>query len=73
MATDDTTAKDLLRSGELPEVVVCGSPIDLAALLDLDRPVIRARYTYQEVDEPGLGALVDAFVASRRERGEATG
>jgi predicted GTPase len=47
------------------EVVVSGSPIDLAALLELELPVVRARYEFCEVDEPGLGALVDAFLASR--------
>ena len=50
------------------EVVVAGTPIDLGALLDLDRPVVRARYEFEEVDEPGLGAVVDGFLAERRPR-----
>jgi predicted GTPase len=47
------------------EVVVAGTPIDLAAVLRLTKPVVRVRYELEEVDEPGLGALVDAFVAGR--------
>jgi predicted GTPase len=47
------------------EVVVSGSPIDLAALIDLDLPVVRARYEFCEVEEPGLGAIIDAFLAAR--------
>ncbi|MEZ5670499.1 MAG: GTPase [Alphaproteobacteria bacterium] len=47
------------------EVVVSATPCDLAALIRIDRPVVRARYAFAEMDEPGLGALVDAFVAGR--------
>jgi predicted GTPase len=47
------------------EVVVAGTPIDLSALLDLDRPVVRARYQFEEADRPGLGDRVDAFLAGR--------
>lgn len=42
------------------ELVIAGTP---AALEGLAKPVIRARYTFDEVQEPGLGALVDGFVA----------
>jgi predicted GTPase len=44
------------------DVVVSGTPSDLAALVELKRPVVRARYEYAELDEPGLGGIVDAFV-----------
>jgi len=47
------------------EIVVSATPMDLAALLGLSKPVVRVRYDLQEVDEPGLGAIVDAFVAER--------
>jgi hypothetical protein len=33
--------------------------------------VVRVRYELEEVDEPGLGALVDAFVAERLPRAAA--
>ena len=42
------------------ELVVSGTP---AALEGLAKPVIRARYAFEEAQEPGLGALVDGFVA----------
>jgi predicted GTPase len=44
------------------EVVVAGTPIDLASLLEVDIPVIRARYDFDEVGEPTLRAIVDDFV-----------
>lgn len=47
------------------EIIIAGTPIDLAALLDLDRPVVRARYQFQEAESPGLGDLIDAFLANR--------
>ena len=45
------------------DVIVAGTPVDLAALLPLRLPVVRARYEYEEASEPGLGAVVDAFLA----------
>ncbi len=40
------------------EVVVAGTPVDLASLLELDLPVVRARYGYQDLDTPGLEAVL---------------
>jgi predicted GTPase len=48
------------------DVVVAGTPIDLGALLDLDRPVVRARYEFEEGQQPGLGRVVDEFLESYR-------
>jgi predicted GTPase len=48
------------------DVVVSGTPIDLAAVLRLTKPVLRVRYELEEVGEPGLGAIVDAFLAAHR-------
>lgn len=36
------------------DVVVAGTPIDLAALLGPGKPVVRARYDFAELEEPGL-------------------
>jgi predicted GTPase len=44
------------------EVVVAATPIDLAALLDLDRPVVRARYEFAEAETPGLAGIVADFL-----------
>ena len=44
------------------DVVVAATPLDLAALIALDKPIVRARYEFADAGEPTLGALVDAFV-----------
>ena len=43
------------------EIVVSGTPVDLAALMKLTTPVVRARYGYADADEPGLAAIIDDF------------
>jgi predicted GTPase len=45
------------------DVVVSGTPIDLAALLRLSKPVVRARYEYAELDSPGLRGALEHFLA----------
>ena len=47
------------------DVVVSGSPFDLAARIQVDKPIVRARYELAETGEPSLGAVVDAFLAER--------
>ncbi|MBX6375024.1 MAG: GTPase, partial [Acetobacteraceae bacterium] len=44
------------------EVVVSGTPADIGRLLGPAQHVVRARYEFAEMDEPGLGAQVDAFL-----------
>ena len=44
------------------EVVVAGTPIDLAALVTVNIPVLRARYDFDEVGEPTVSAIVDEFI-----------
>ncbi|MDA0352722.1 MAG: cyclic 2,3-diphosphoglycerate synthase [Chloroflexi bacterium] len=44
------------------DVVVSGTPIDLAALISIRVPVVRARYGFAEAGEPMLASIVDAFV-----------
>jgi predicted GTPase len=48
-----------------PEVVVAATPIDLAATIDIDVPVVRVGYAFAEAGEPGLGALVDSFLDAK--------
>lgn len=45
------------------EVVVAGTPIDLASLMWLNMQVVRARYEFEELDSPGLGEIVDEFTS----------
>jgi len=58
---EEDLRQTIVNSGA--EVVVAGSPIDLDALLQLDQPVVRARYSYQDLDSPGLGQILDDFLA----------
>jgi predicted GTPase len=44
------------------DLVVSATPIDLARLIPIARPVVRARYEYAELDEPRLSTLVDRFL-----------
>ncbi|TCJ20189.1 GTPase [Parasulfuritortus cantonensis] len=47
------------------DFVVSASPVDLARLIRLDKPILRARYEYAEVAQPGLAGRLDAFLARR--------
>jgi predicted GTPase len=47
------------------DVVVSATPVDLARLLPLRTPMVRARYEFAEAGDPGLGALIDDW--ARRE------
>ena len=44
------------------EVVVSATPIDLAALIAVGKPIVRARYEFAEAGEPTLGSIVDGFL-----------
>lgn len=47
------------------DAVVVGTPLDLGALVPIDKPLVRARYAFAE-DAPGaLGAVIGRFVADR--------
>ncbi len=48
------------------DLVVAGTPIDLASALDSSVPVMRAHYRYQDHGEPGLMHHVDDFLARHR-------
>jgi predicted GTPase len=51
------------------DIVVAGTPIDLGALLELDKPVTRVRYELAQVDGPPLAELVGRVVAARHPTG----
>jgi len=52
----------LIRAHEV-ELVVAATPIDLAALITLDKPVIRARHEFVDSETPGLAAEIERFLA----------
>jgi len=45
------------------DAVVVGTPIDLARLVELDKPATRVRYSITERGEPTLATIVDDFLA----------
>ncbi len=62
----DTDQLEALRetiNGADADLVVAATPLDLAALIALEKPVVRARYEFADAGEPTLGSLVDAFLA----------
>ena len=44
------------------DVVVSATPIDLAALMEVNKPVVRARYEFAEIEDPGLTGIVDDYL-----------
>jgi predicted GTPase len=50
-------------NGARADVVVAATPIDLAGLISINKPVVRARYEFADAGEPTLGSMVDTFVA----------
>ena len=45
------------------DLVVSATPIDLAALIQVHKPVLRARYEFAEVETPGLAGAVETFLS----------
>jgi predicted GTPase len=52
-------------SGSAADAVISGTPADLSHLIELNKPVIRARYEFAEVGEPRLSVLIENFLRSR--------
>jgi predicted GTPase len=52
-----------------PDVVVAGTPIDLARLVDVGRPVLRARYELEELDHPTLEGALAPWLIRWTDRG----
>ena len=47
------------------DVVVAGTPCDLARLIETPTPIVRARYEYEDVDAPRLSDIVTDFLKRR--------
>jgi predicted GTPase len=48
------------------DLVIAGTPIDLARALDTSTPIMRAHYQYQDEGGPGLMHYVDGFLSKHR-------
>jgi predicted GTPase len=47
------------------DLVVSGTPLDLSRLIELDKPIVRARYGYADTGESGLAKWLDGFLDAR--------
>ncbi|MGB5536410.1 MAG: GTPase, partial [Thiogranum sp.] len=50
------------------DVIVSATPCNLDALIEINKPVVRARYEFSEAGEPALGSLVERFLSEQRFR-----
>lgn len=50
-------------NGSAAEVVVSATPVDLARLIRVDKPIVRAHYDYAEIGTPGLSQFIEAFLS----------
>jgi predicted GTPase len=55
------------------DVVVVGTPIDLARLITIRQPTVRVRYELQEIGQPDLTSVIGRFVATRLPGGVTAG
>lgn len=53
--------RDTINSAQV-DIIISGTPCDLARLVDVRTPILRARYEYAEADGPGLLALIERFL-----------
>jgi predicted GTPase len=47
------------------DVVISGTPCDLARLITAQSPIVRVRYEYDDVDAPRLSDIVTTFLRDR--------
>ena len=50
------------------DVIVSATPCNLDALIEINKPVVRARYEFSEAGEPALSSLVERFLSEQRFR-----
>jgi len=52
-------------NGADAEAVISGTPTDLSHLMELNKPVVQARYEFSEVGEPKLSEVIEMFLCDR--------
>lgn len=57
---EQMTALQATINAASADVVVTATPIDLTALIEVNKPVVRAHYRYADFGQPSLGDLIDA-------------
>ncbi|MES9965397.1 MAG: cyclic 2,3-diphosphoglycerate synthase [Candidatus Sedimenticola sp. 20ELBAFRAG] len=56
-------------NGADADVVVIGTPCDLAALIKVNKPAVRARYEFAELGEPVLSGILSDFITGIKTKG----
>ncbi len=56
--------RDTINSADA-DAVVSATPIDIAALIEINKPVFRVRYEYADAGAPTLAELVEQFLVER--------
>jgi len=54
--------EETIRATECDAVVI-GTPIDLTRIIDIDQPSTRVSYELDEIGEPNMATVLDAFIA----------
>ncbi len=44
------------------DVVIIGTPIDLSKRIKINKPVVRAKYEFQEISKPGLKDMIMGLI-----------
>jgi predicted GTPase len=55
------------------DIVVSATPCDLASLVVISKPVVRARYRFAETARPGLAGVIEEFITRSRAQAVAPG
>ena len=50
------------------DIVVSATPCNLGALIEINKPIVRAHYEFAEVGRPKLGSLIEDFLRKRKFR-----
>jgi len=51
------------------DIVVTGTPIDLRRVLQVNKPLVRARYEISEIGRPDLEGILDEWLKTVRKDG----
>ncbi len=44
------------------DTVITGTPIDISKIININKPIVRAKYELQEISKPGLTDLISKFI-----------
>jgi predicted GTPase len=61
-SADQIAALEETINASSADVVVAATPIDLASIAKIKKPIVRARYGYADAGDPTLSAVLEAFL-----------